>query len=335
MENNVLKQIIKSPLTIPSLDLDFAGTKELDSRITYTRTGQASFIDANGAIQIVSANVPRFTHDPLTGASLGLMSESSRTNLIFNSGTLTGYQSITVTAIPYTVSFTGEGTIILEQVDGPMGAVALYGTGIGESNRVSLTFTPVAGYLVVRVEDGTVTNIQLEAGGHASSYIPTGLTAVTRGADSIQITGTNFSSWYNQIEGTIVASASTRASEISQASTVYSIDNNTSGNSISLVYSVEGSRVNGKVNTNNSAEANIQYSIAGKTFTSAFSYKMNQFDLSVGGGNNSIDRAGNLTTLDRLRLGFTATGDDALNGSIARLRYYRQALPNKLSTLSI
>jgi hypothetical protein len=335
MENNVVKQIIRSSLTIPSLDLNFAGTKDLDSRITYTRTGQATFIDANGAIQIVSANVPRFTHDPVTGASLGLLIEEARTNLIFNSGTLTGNQSITVTAIPYTVSFTGTGTIILEQVDGPMGAVDLVGTGIGESNRVSLTFTPVAGQLIVRVEDGTVTNIQLEAGGNASSYIPTSGTAVTRSADSIQITGTNFSSWYNQIEGTIVVSASSRVSEISPSATVYSIDNNTSANSISLVYSFGSSRVEGRVNTNNSSEANIQYSISGKTFTSAFSYKMNQFDLSVGGGNNSIDRAGNLTTLDRLRLGFTATGDDALNGSIARLRYYRQALPNKLSTLSI
>jgi hypothetical protein len=330
MENNVVKQIIRSSLTMPSLDLDFVGTKELDSRITYTRTGQATFIDASGAIQIVSANVPRFTYDPVTGASLGLMSEPGRTNLILNSSSPSN-QNITVTGTYYHLSFTGTGTVTLS---GASTAGPLIGTGTGEANRVVLRLFPSAGTLSLAFS-GTVTNAQLEAGGNVSSYIPTSGIAGIRGSDSIQITGTNFSSWYNQIEGTIVVSASSRASDISPSATVYSIDNNTYANSISLVYSVGGSRVEGKVITNNSSEANIQYSISGKTFTSAFSYKMNQFDLSVGGGNNSIDRAGNLTTLDRLRLGFTATGDDALNGSIARLRYYRQALPNKLTTLSI
>ncbi len=331
MENNVLKQIIRSPLTIPSLDLDFAGTKELDSRITYTRTGQASFIDANGAIQIVSANVPRFTHDPLTGESLGLMSEPSRTNLILNSSSPSNQNITAPNTNYYHLSFTGTGTVTLS---GPTTGT-LVGTGTGEANRVVLRIFLSSGTTLSLAFSGTVTNAQLESGGNQTSYIPTSGTAVTRGDDSIIITGTNFSSWYNQIEGTIVASASTRASEISSAQTVYCIDNNTTANFISLIYTGQGSRVDARVNTNNSYEANIQYSIGGKTFTSAFSYKMNQFDLSVRGSNNSIDREGNLTTLDRLRLGFTSIGDDPLNGSIARLRYYRQALPNKLSTLSI
>lgn len=37
---------------------------------------------------------------------------------------------------------------------------------------------------------------QLEAGSGASSYIPTGASTVQRAADSIEITGTNFSSWW-------------------------------------------------------------------------------------------------------------------------------------------
>ncbi len=44
---------------------------------------------------------------------------------------------------------------------------------------------------------------QLETGSFPTSYIPTTAAAVTRSADSASITGTNFSRWYNQSEGTV------------------------------------------------------------------------------------------------------------------------------------
>ena len=44
---------------------------------------------------------------------------------------------------------------------------------------------------------------QVEAGSGASSYIPTGASQVTRTADVCDITGTNFSSWFTQPQGTI------------------------------------------------------------------------------------------------------------------------------------
>ena len=43
---------------------------------------------------------------------------------------------------------------------------------------------------------------QLEEGSFATSYIPTNGTALTRSADVASITGSNFSSWYNQSEST-------------------------------------------------------------------------------------------------------------------------------------
>ena len=45
---------------------------------------------------------------------------------------------------------------------------------------------------------------QMEAGAFATSYIPTVASQVTRSADIASMTGTNFSSWYNQGEGTFV-----------------------------------------------------------------------------------------------------------------------------------
>ena len=47
---------------------------------------------------------------------------------------------------------------------------------------------------------------QLEAGAFPTSYIPTVASQVTRSADSATITGTNFSSWYNQAQGSFYAS---------------------------------------------------------------------------------------------------------------------------------
>jgi len=48
--------------------------------------------------------------------------------------------------------------------------------------------------------------LQFEEGSFPTSYIPTTSSTVTRSADVASMTGTNFSSWYNQGQGTFVAS---------------------------------------------------------------------------------------------------------------------------------
>jgi hypothetical protein len=66
----------------PSLLLDFANAKQLDPRITFTRTSTATYVGADGLIKTAGIGQPRFDHDPITGESLGLLIEESRTNLI-------------------------------------------------------------------------------------------------------------------------------------------------------------------------------------------------------------------------------------------------------------
>lgn len=68
------------PIVRPTLNLNFAKTKRLDPRITFSRSSSGTYVDANGVIQSAATNVARFDHNPTTGESLGLLVEEARTN---------------------------------------------------------------------------------------------------------------------------------------------------------------------------------------------------------------------------------------------------------------
>jgi hypothetical protein len=70
------------PSVRPTLDLDFANSKTLDPRITFTRASGGSYVGADGLIKYAGVNEARFDHDPSTGESLGLLIEDARTNLL-------------------------------------------------------------------------------------------------------------------------------------------------------------------------------------------------------------------------------------------------------------
>ena len=72
------------PTIRPTLNLNFARSKTLDPRITFTRASTATYVDEDGLIKTAGADEARFDHDPVTGESLGLLIEESRTNLYDN-----------------------------------------------------------------------------------------------------------------------------------------------------------------------------------------------------------------------------------------------------------
>jgi hypothetical protein len=79
------------PTVRPTLNLDFAKTKALDPRVTFTRASTATFVGSNGLIQTAASGAARFDHNPATGESLGLLVEQSRTNYVTTSENLTGW----------------------------------------------------------------------------------------------------------------------------------------------------------------------------------------------------------------------------------------------------
>ena len=80
-----ITQTTEYPSIRPTLDLNFAATKTLDRRITFTRDGQGTYVGEDGLVKYASNNVPRFNHNPTTGESLGLLIEEARTNQILYS----------------------------------------------------------------------------------------------------------------------------------------------------------------------------------------------------------------------------------------------------------
>jgi len=188
-----------------------------------SRATTATRVNSSNLIESVAINVPRL--DYTLGSCPSILIEPLRTNLVFPSATLTT-QTRTVTAVANTLSFYGTGTIVLTGVH----TATL--TGTGANDRVSLTFTPTAGSLILTVT-GTVTNAQLEAGSNATSYIPTTTATVTRNADVISKTG--ISSLIGQTEGTIFVEFNNQV----LSSTILCINKNIT-NSIFLLSSSAG-----------------------------------------------------------------------------------------------
>ena len=76
------------PAISPTLTLNFARSKTLDPRVTFTRSSSATRVNPLGLVELVPANSPRFDHsyDPVSGSvrSLGLLLEEQRSNLFIH-----------------------------------------------------------------------------------------------------------------------------------------------------------------------------------------------------------------------------------------------------------
>jgi hypothetical protein len=328
--NNTVLNVVSNRASIrPTLLLDFAKTKFMDPRVTFTRSSVATVTDSLGVIRTVASDVPRFDHDPVTGESLGLLMEEGRTNLLLNSATLVT-QNVTVTAAAYSLSFYGAGTVTLS------GTATVTVTGFGAyPSRSTLTFTPTAGTLTLTVS-GSCTDAQLELGAFTTSIIPTVSSQVTRASDSAVITGSNFSSWYKSDEGTIYVdyilgyklasirvvafsdgTSSNYMEVIAGAGSVPSVSNGPYFYGAVLGNAGEITLSNATTNSPNSR----------RVFAGA--YKLNDFAGTQGGLTPVFDTTARVPVVDRLIFGNSTNGGSALlNGTIKKLAFYPKRLSN-------
>ena len=84
------------PAISPSLNLNFARSKTLDPRITFSRTSTATRVNEQGLVEVVSADIPRFDHEYENGVikSLGLLVEEERSNLLTYSADFNNWSKI-------------------------------------------------------------------------------------------------------------------------------------------------------------------------------------------------------------------------------------------------
>ena len=76
--------------TYPTFSQNFVMNPSLDSRWSFTRTSNATYLAANGLVTTVGPNVPRFEYDPISQQCKGLLLEEGRTNYAWNSDFASG-----------------------------------------------------------------------------------------------------------------------------------------------------------------------------------------------------------------------------------------------------
>jgi hypothetical protein len=302
---------------------DFATNKTLNHgtgpNISFVRASAANYFNSSGVLTSAAVNEPRFDHDPVTLESKGLLVEVARTNLLLNSASLST-QSVVVTAVPYTLSFYGTGTITLSGVStaGP-----LVGSGAFPT-RSTLTFTPTAGTLTLTVT-GTVEYAQLEAGSFASSYITTAGASATRSSDLPSITP--ISSFYNQNEGTIFVqqsqavishTTSFRFLEISNSGSTFRKPGMEIETNNLAVFSTLGGSPKGVSVSSGPVSANTVYKIA-------CAYASNNFRGALNGTLTSADTTVDVATpvVDRMSIGYaTSIPSFQVSCHIQKVEYY-------------
>jgi hypothetical protein len=101
---------------------------------------------------------------------------------------------------------------------------------------IALRITVSNGSATVYTGDGTsgifLWGAQLEAGAFPTSYIPTTSATVTRAADVASITGSAFSGWYNQTEGTFYSENRIGGFQVNKYPNVFNVNDSTNNNVI-------------------------------------------------------------------------------------------------------
>lgn len=405
------------PTVRPTLNLDFAKTKVLDPRITFTRASTGTFVGSNGLIQTAASDAARFDHNPATGESLGLLVEEARTNYRRYSSTFSDGSYIK----GYSLGLSTGGSVVLpNQVDSPLGSLTGWkfgpdpaadagylistrleiwsdyipsgntkvlsifakagtaGTTLklhpANENSDAATFNLETGAVVsgpgsiqnygngwyrcsvvtsVNITSGRnfqiharcssysdfiyIAACQFEAGSFPTSYIPTTSATVTRAADVASMTGTNFSSWYRQDEGTMFALHKAQPADLgTQGRPVWQLDRPSSSGGwehgliyyrTTINYKVRGGSADG-------AEPTVSHSDSvGSTTRAVFGWSnaLNEIRMAYNGTLSSIVAKGAGTSIDRLNIGngialSNYTGQ--VNTTIARIAYYPVRLPD-------
>ena len=165
---------------------------------------------------------------------------------------------------------------------------------------------------------------QLEALPFATSYIPTTSAQVTRGSDNESMTGTNFSSWYNQGQGTVYGECT--SSSPSSADAVL-FGGNSNGFQLRLAGLLPKTAIRAVVDLITTGTTLSNISTTGVKIAGFYQSGNNG---ATGNGNTPTTSTTTFTIVTpptSVNIGSDAlTGGTFINGRIKKISYYPQAL---------
>ena len=165
---------------------------------------------------------------------------------------------------------------------------------------------------------------QVEAGAFPTSYIPTVFTSLTRNADAVSMTGTNFSDWYSS------SSAALAAVVIPNIATgtrpIWQLDDTTANEIIALrgnvanpeLYIVDGGTPQAQLDAG-TITAGTQYGLCA-------AFAANSCAVSQNGATPVTTATATMPTVTQARIG--SDGSNFLNGAVRTLRYWPQRILN-------
>ena len=367
---NYIPQLLTAPINAPRFDFNPATGGSLGLLIEQSSTNLFTYSQDFSNVIWVKSNstiAPNAIVSPDGTTNASKLVESATTAQHYIS------ETITASAVSHTFSVfakAGERSFVVLEFNSngggyawfnlSTGAVENTGGGVSTGNctitsvgngwyRCSINQTLIVGIVKTNIYSALIngsTNYsgdgysgvyiwgaQLEALPFATSYIPTTSAQVTRASDNASMTGTNFSSWFNQGQGTVYCESSLFSVSGSSPG-IYSFDDGTTSNALNSFYGPNiyaNSRVGG---------ANVFTSYSSTLASTPTFYKQsfsyaNANYISVFSGGTPITQTSGVVPsgLNRLQIGSYAGG--YLNGRMKKLSFYPQALPsNQLQTLT-
>jgi len=260
-------------------------------------------------------------------------SSKSTTNIYFTGGTFRqAVLEITWGATPSTVLTTTGGTTatssLVSYPNGWYRAIITYNSGNNTAGGVSRVYVRDQGTSNVSGQTVYAWGHQVETGAFPTSYIPTVASTVTRSADNASMTGTNFSSFYRQDEGTFVVNFAMPNATDSRSH--LTAGDGTANERIIITNNSSLTGTSFRVVDGGADQCNIdrtQSFTNGATVKVASAYKVNDYAISQNGDAVGIDTSGTLPTVTTLFIG--TNGVSQYSNSYTRyLTYYPKRLTN-------
>jgi len=208
--------------------------------------------------------------------------------------------------------------------------VTIYGGVYVSTSNGTLSSTPTAGL------DCYIWGIQAETGSFPTSYIPTTTGTLARGADVCNITGDDFSGFYNSTAGTLLSEVMI-ANLVGDNRGIVQMDDGTNNTIIRNSYGLANGGFHSIIRAN--ADASTTLSVVAGTASTiqkrVIAYEGTAFASTTNGGVVATATRTMPVGLNAMRIGNLVGGSFYLSGHIAAIRFYKKRLPNaKLVTLT-